>query len=129
MKSATLHPGRAIRLQRIWKHRRAVIIPYDHGAYSGVVAGLEDPLRLTERIAGSNADAVLVTPGILRTIAPALGGLGVVLRIDGGHTAVDELVLLCDRHHHVVHLPGWVVKFDGFELRVVRPDGVELRPD
>jgi len=87
MKTATLHPGRAIRLQRIWKHGRAVIIPYDHGAYSGVVPGLEDPLRLTERIARSNADAVLVTPGILRTVAPALGGLGVILRIDGGHTA------------------------------------------
>ena len=55
-------PGAAIRLQRIWKHRRAVIIPYDHGAYSGVVPGLEDPLKLTERIARTNADAVLVTP-------------------------------------------------------------------
>jgi DhnA family fructose-bisphosphate aldolase class Ia len=87
MKATSLHPGRSIRLQRIWKHPRAVIIPYDHGAYSGVVPGLEDPLRLTERIAKSNADAVLVTPGVLRMIAPALGRLGVVLRIDGGHTA------------------------------------------
>jgi DhnA family fructose-bisphosphate aldolase class Ia len=87
MKTTALHPGRSIRLQRIWKHPRAVIIPYDHGAYSGVVPGLEDPLRLTERIAKSNADAVLVTPGVLRMIAPALGPLGVVLRIDGGPTA------------------------------------------
>jgi DhnA family fructose-bisphosphate aldolase class Ia len=87
MKTTALHSGRSIRLQRIWKHPRAVIIPYDHGSYSGVVPGLEDPLRLTERIATSNADAVLVTPGVLRMIAPALGGLGVVLRIDGGPTA------------------------------------------
>jgi class I fructose-bisphosphate aldolase len=87
MKTTVLHPGRSIRLQRIWKHPRAVIIPDDHGAYSGVVPGLEDPLRLTERIAKSNADAVLVTPGVLRIIAPALGRLGVVLRIDGGPTA------------------------------------------
>ena len=87
MKTMTVHPGRSIRLRRIWKHPRAVIIPYDHGSYSGVVPGLEDPVRLTERIARSNADAVLVTPGVLRIIAPALGQLGVVLRIDGGHTA------------------------------------------
>jgi DhnA family fructose-bisphosphate aldolase class Ia len=87
MNTQAIHPGRTIRVQRIWKHRRAVIIPYDHGAYSGVVPGLEDPLHLTERIARSHADAVLVTPGVLRTIAPALGNLGVVLRIDGAHTS------------------------------------------
>jgi hypothetical protein len=44
----------------------------------------------------------------------------------GGPTALDNLVLLCDRHHHVVHVPGWTVKFDGDELRVLRPDGTEL---
>ncbi len=87
MNVATPHAGSAIRLRRIWKHERAVIIPYDHGSYSGVVPGLEDPRRLTERIAGTKADAVLVTGGILKIVAPALGPLGVVLRIDGGHTA------------------------------------------
>lgn len=46
--------------------------------------------------------------------------------IDGGRTAVHELVLLCDRHHHVVHLPDWVLKFDGHDLVVIRPDGTEL---
>jgi len=87
MTTTTLHPGRTIRLRRIWKHKRAVIIPFDHGAYSGVVTGLEDPVRLTERIASTNADAVLVNPGVLRLIAPALAHLGVVLRIDGAHTS------------------------------------------
>jgi hypothetical protein len=47
--------------------------------------------------------------------------------IDGGRTVIDELVLLCDRHHHVIHLPGWILKFDGHELSVFRPDGRELR--
>jgi len=87
MTTTTHHPGRTIRLRRIWKQKRAVIIPFDHGAYSGVVRGLEDPVRLTERIASTNADAVLVNPGVLRAIAPALSHLGVVLRIDGAHTA------------------------------------------
>jgi len=87
MKNIERHGGRTIRLQRIWKHERAVIIPYDHGTYSGVVKGLEDPLRLTERIAGTRADAILVAPGILRTVAHSVGSLGVVLRMDGAHTA------------------------------------------
>ncbi len=47
--------------------------------------------------------------------------------IDGGRTVIDELVLLCDRHHHVIHLLGWILKFDGHEISVFRPDGSELR--
>jgi len=87
MNTATVNSGHTLRIGRIWKHPRAVIIPYDHGTYSGVVEGLEDPLRLTERIARSRADAVLVTPGVLRIIAPAAGNLGIVLRIDGAYTS------------------------------------------
>jgi hypothetical protein len=44
----------------------------------------------------------------------------------GGRTARDNLVLLCDRHHHVVHQRDWAIKYDGRELRVLRPDGTEL---
>lgn len=46
--------------------------------------------------------------------------------VDGGATALDNLVLFCDRHHHVVHQPGWRVEFDGLDLRVFRPDGAEV---
>jgi hypothetical protein len=34
----------------------------------------------------------------------------------GGPTRLDNLVLLCSRHHHLLHLPGWHIK--------LRPDGV-----
>lgn len=78
--------GKQLRLRKIWKRDRVVIIPFDHGQYGGVPSGLEYPLRLTERIASTEADAVLVTPGVLTSIAPALGNLGVVLRLDGGFT-------------------------------------------
>jgi hypothetical protein len=48
--------------------------------------------------------------------------------LDGGRTAIANLVPLCDHHHHVVHQRGWIVKFDGgSDLRVIRPDGTELR--
>ncbi|MGZ4690467.1 MAG: DUF222 domain-containing protein [Acidimicrobiia bacterium] len=44
-----------------------------------------------------------------------------------GCTAVGELVALCDRHHHVIHLAGWTLELDGTDLVVTRPDGTELR--
>ncbi|MBI4418152.1 MAG: hypothetical protein HY563_05200 [Ignavibacteriales bacterium] len=78
--------GIVLRLRRIWKHDRAVIIPFDHGQYGGVPEGLEHPEKLTEEIASTPADAVLVTPGMLRQIAPFLGSLGVILRLDGAFT-------------------------------------------
>ena len=44
----------------------------------------------------------------------------------GGRTDLENLVLLCDHHHHVLHQPGWIVKFDGEEFRVLKPDGTEI---
>jgi hypothetical protein len=46
---------------------------------------------------------------------------------DGGPTKLTNLVDLCDRHHHVVHQPGWVIRFDGRTVEVLRPDGTAVR--
>jgi DhnA family fructose-bisphosphate aldolase class Ia len=78
--------GKQLRLKRVWKHKRAVIIPFDHGQYGGVPAGLEDPRKLVQRIAATKADAVLITPGVLQSVHADLGGLGVILRLDGAFT-------------------------------------------
>jgi Domain of unknown function (DUF222)/HNH endonuclease len=40
-----------------------------------------------------------------------------------GITALDNLVLLCSHHHHVVHRPGWHATFDGTTFTVTKPDG------
>jgi hypothetical protein len=42
----------------------------------------------------------------------------------GGTTAIGNLALLCSRHHHVVHAPGWHAKLlpDG-TVEVTDPDG------
>jgi hypothetical protein len=50
----------------------------------------------------------------------------VVHWIDGGTTTLANLVMFCSRHHHVIHQPGWIVKFDGYDLRIIRPDGTEI---
>ncbi len=46
----------------------------------------------------------------------------------GGPTRLANTVLLCSRHHHRLHLPGWQARLapDG-ELVLTRPDGVVLR--
>jgi hypothetical protein len=51
----------------------------------------------------------------------------VVHWLDGGRTAVVNLLPFCDHHHHVIHQRDWIVKFDGHDLHIIRPDGSELR--
>ncbi|MGZ8766508.1 MAG: DUF222 domain-containing protein, partial [Acidimicrobiia bacterium] len=46
--------------------------------------------------------------------------------IDGGVTSVNNAALFCDRHHHVLHEPGWKAVLDGTTIRVSRPDGSEV---
>lgn len=82
----TMQTGKQVRLQKIWKHRCSVIIPYDHGQFSGFTPGLEDVRRLTARIAATEADAILVTPGVLSQVAGDAGDLGIIVRMDGGFT-------------------------------------------
>ncbi len=42
----------------------------------------------------------------------------------GGPTALDNLVLLCARHHHLLHTPGWDAKLlPDTTLRVTDPTG------
>jgi hypothetical protein len=44
-----------------------------------------------------------------------------------GPTAIGNLVLLCSRHHHVLHLPGWHIKLlPDATVEVTRPDGQVL---
>jgi hypothetical protein len=47
--------------------------------------------------------------------------------IRGGPTAIGNLVLLCSRHHHLLHLPGWHIKLlPNATVEVTRPDGQVL---
>ena len=42
---------------------------------------------------------------------------------DGGPTDLDNLVLLCWRHHHALHEGGWSMAFEADAITVWRPDG------
>ncbi len=47
--------------------------------------------------------------------------------LEGGVTALWGLALFCDHHHHVIHRDGLTVVIEGCAVRVLRPDGTELR--
>jgi len=87
-----LETGRRLRVARILRPRtnRAVIIAIDHGNYAGPMRGLEDPTRAVRAAVNGGADAVIVNIGTLRKVHADLGGrMGIILRIDGGHTLVN----------------------------------------
>ena len=66
-----------------------MIIALDHESYAGPMVGLADPLKVLEVAAKGGADAVIVTPGtLLKHYKSIAGKLGVILRIDGGHTSL-----------------------------------------
>jgi hypothetical protein len=41
----------------------------------------------------------------------------------GGRTDLDNLLLLCDKHHHMVHEGHWRLDGTAFDFDVYRPDG------
>ncbi|MDQ4020442.1 MAG: HNH endonuclease [Actinomycetota bacterium] len=43
---------------------------------------------------------------------------------DGGATRIDNLVLLCRRHHRMVHKPGWHIHFDPHGHPVFTPPAI-----
>jgi hypothetical protein len=43
----------------------------------------------------------------------------------GGHTDLDNLILLCSHHHHLCHEGGWKVDTN---LHFYRPDGTRIEP-
>ncbi len=82
--------GKRLRMRRFFKKGRALIVPMDHALYSGPVKGIEDIISLVDMISGTEADGILVTPGILEHLEEVIGDLSIVLRIDGTHTRLGS---------------------------------------
>jgi class I fructose-bisphosphate aldolase len=66
---------------------RTVIMAMDHAGFYGPMAGLDDPARILDAVAGSGVDAVLTTYGIASAFGDRLGRLGLILRADGGSSS------------------------------------------
>lgn len=95
-----------------------------------VLSGSSEPLdvgRLTSTVPSPMRRAVIARDGLCRFPGcdrpPGwCDAHHVVHWADGGETALHNLVLLCKRHHGVVHA-------DGFSLRMVEGVPVFRRPD
>ena len=60
----------------------------DHPSVFGMMAGAERPGEVIRAIRAGGADAILTTYGVVRQFLGALGSIGIILRVDGGSTAL-----------------------------------------
>lgn len=79
-----------VRLNRIFgPDNRSVVIAMDHGIAGIAPLGfLAQPERLIPEVIHGGADAVIITPGMIRKYGKLFGRAGIILRIDGGPTAL-----------------------------------------
>lgn len=86
----TMDWGMQDRLGRIFAaDGRSVMLAVDHGYFLGPVSKLEQPRRTLEPLL-PHADALAMTRGVLRTSMPAGTGKGIVLRVSGGASVLQE---------------------------------------
>lgn len=88
--------GKTLRLGRFTRRGGAVIVPMDHGLFSEPPAALADLRALVKTVAASEADGILITPGMLPHVADVAEHLAVILRIDGTHTRMGQHIERCD---------------------------------
>ena len=74
--------GKALRLRRLaGRGGNFVMIPMDHGASVGPVAGIVDPAETVRRVQSGGATSVLVQKGLVRAVAPDLDRAGLLVHI------------------------------------------------
>jgi len=65
---------------------KALIFAMDHAGAFGIMEGLERPGEVIRKVRAGGADAILTTYGVCTRFAEDIGGMGVILRVDGGST-------------------------------------------
>ncbi len=76
--------GKSRRLRRIFTgpFGRCLMVPLDHGPWLGPVKGIDCPQGIVEQVLAGGANALLVSPGITRTVQPIMGTeVAIVLRV------------------------------------------------
>lgn len=83
-------PGlKAHRLNHIFKEDgKTVIFAMDHAGMFGNMEGLEKPGEVVRKVRAGGADAILTTYGVCTRFAREIGGMGTILRCDGGNSAL-----------------------------------------
>ena len=69
---------------------KALIIAMDHAVVFGNIAGLERPGEVIRQVRAGGADAILTTYGVCARFVKEIGGMGIILRVDGGTSLLAE---------------------------------------
>ena len=78
------------RMYRIFRgDGRSLVVAIDHGMGLDIYPELVEPDRVLEQVAEGGADAVLITPGLMKRYFHCLKSIGVILRVDGGSSALE----------------------------------------
>jgi DhnA family fructose-bisphosphate aldolase class Ia len=89
--------GKLQRLYRILDRKtgKGVVVAFDHGLMLGPVPGISPPCERIERFLDGGADAVLLSPGVLRAAAGLLAGkrAGIIVRLDWTNMWRDPALL------------------------------------
>lgn len=82
--------GKQLRMRHFTRRGGAVIVPMDHALFAEPHPAIEDLRNLVRTVAATDADGVLITPGLLEYVRQELGNLAVILRVDGTHTRMGK---------------------------------------
>jgi DhnA family fructose-bisphosphate aldolase class Ia len=82
--------GKQLRFRRLTPRGGAVIVPMDHALFAEPSAPIQDLRELVKTVARTEADGILITPGMLEHVRDVIGRLGVILRVDGTHTRMGS---------------------------------------
>jgi len=69
---------------------RTLIVAFDHPGTFGMMEGAEKPGEVLTRIRAGGADAILTTYGVVTKFPAEIGNMGIMLRVDGGTSALAE---------------------------------------
>ncbi|NIV37554.1 MAG: aldolase [Anaerolineae bacterium] len=77
------------RLNHIFRENgKTLIVAMDHGSVFGTMDGLEKPGEVIQKVRSGGADAILTTYGVGKQFVKEIGDMGLILRVDGGHSAL-----------------------------------------
>ena len=84
-------PKRKRRMNHIFRENgKTLIVAMDHAALFGMMGGLESPGEVIRQVRSGGADAILTTYGVSKQFVEEIGDMGLVLRVDGGLSALAK---------------------------------------
>jgi DhnA family fructose-bisphosphate aldolase class Ia len=79
------------RLNHIFREDgKTLIVAMDHSSLFGAMDGLEKPGEVIRKVRSGGADAILTTYGVSKQFVREIGGMGLILRMDGGLSALAQ---------------------------------------